>query len=98
MVVLVRPEQLVLSAETFGDLPTGRVLGTEFYGHDAVVRVLAEGNEPHTLVVRTSDAGTLPGEGARVSISVRGSVIAWIEPSSPSEIASDATMPTTNEG
>ena len=87
MVVLVRPEQLVLSVETAGDRPVAVVISTEFYGHDAVVRVLADLEGPRTLVVRTSQAGALPQEGSLVAISVRGNVVAWIDASGPADTA-----------
>jgi iron(III) transport system ATP-binding protein len=87
MLVLVRPEQLVLSGELGGDRPLGRVLSTEFYGHDAVVTVRAEWDETKTLVVRTAKAGDLPLEGTRVAVSVRGDVVAWLSASASGEAA-----------
>jgi iron(III) transport system ATP-binding protein len=87
MLVLVRPEQILLSVEPGGDRPCGRVISTEFYGHDAVVRVLADLDGPKTLIVRTSQAAALPAEGSLVAISVRGSVVAWVDAARPGEAA-----------
>jgi iron(III) transport system ATP-binding protein len=77
LVVLVRPEQIVVSAEPGGDRRTARVVGAEFYGHDAVIRLRADWNESETFVARSSDAAGLPEVGARVTLSVRGRVVAW---------------------
>jgi iron(III) transport system ATP-binding protein len=77
MLVLVRGEQIVLSEELIAGRPTARVLSAEFYGHDAVIRLRPDWDESETIVVRTSDAASLPAEGARITLSVRGSVIAW---------------------
>ena len=77
LVVLVRPEQIVVSAVQGEDRRTARVLDSEFYGHDAVVRLRAEWDASLTLVARTSEAGSLPEVGARVALSVRGRVVAW---------------------
>ena len=77
LVVLVRPEQIVVSAEPGDDRRTARVLGAEFYGHDAVIRLRADWDESETFVARSSDAADLPEVGARVTLSVRGRVVAW---------------------
>ncbi len=77
LVVLVRPEQIVVSAEPGDDRRTARVLAAEFYGHDAVVRLRADWDSSQMLIARMSDAGTLPEVGSRVALSVRGRVVAW---------------------
>ncbi len=77
LVVLVRPEQIVVSVELGHDTRTARVLEVEFYGHDAVIRLRADWDASEILVARTSDSGTLPEVGARVALSVRGRVVAW---------------------
>jgi iron(III) transport system ATP-binding protein len=84
LVVLVRPEQIVVSAEPGDDRRTARVLDAEFYGHDAVVRLRADWDDSETFVARTSEAGTLPEVGARAVLSVRGRVVAWPESALPS--------------
>jgi ABC-type Fe3+/spermidine/putrescine transport system ATPase subunit len=77
LLVLVRPEQIVLSSEPGDDRATARVVEAEFYGHDAVVRLRVDWDDSKVLVARTSDVGTLPEEGTRVGVSVRGRVVAW---------------------
>ena len=83
LLVLVRPEQILVSGEPGDDRRTARVLGAEFYGHDAVVTLRAEWDESEILVARTSDAGTLPKVGAQVALSVRGRVVAWSDSAPP---------------
>ncbi len=89
LLVLVRAEQIVVSVDSGGDRPTARVLNAEFYGHDAVVRVCPDWDESAVLIARTSEAGTLPEQGTRVTLSVRGSVIAWADATSPGAGAPD---------
>jgi iron(III) transport system ATP-binding protein len=76
LLVLLRPEQLVL-----GDVDeagaSARVLDTEFYGHDAVIKLRPNYDDASTLVVRTSHAAHLPARDAVVSVRVRGRVVAW---------------------
>jgi iron(III) transport system ATP-binding protein len=73
--VLIRPEQLVI-----GDVDPARLAGTvesyEYYGHDAVARVRPETEQLPDLVVRVT-GGTPLVAGARVGLSVQGSVVAW---------------------
>lgn len=73
--VLIRPEQLVIGDAAASALPA-TVESYEYYGHDAVVRV-----HPHTdgvpdLIVRVT-GGTPLVEGARVGLTINGSVVAW---------------------
>ena len=76
LLVLVRPEQIVLSHDLAGASAIGRVLDAEFYGHDAVIRLRADWDDS-TLVARTADASSVPAAGTRVALSVRGRVVAW---------------------
>jgi iron(III) transport system ATP-binding protein len=73
--VLIRPEQLVI-----GEAGAAPVVATvesyQYFGHDAVVRVHPEGAELPELVVRVT-GGTPLEAGARVGLSVHGSVVAW---------------------
>ena len=55
----------------------GHVLDTEFYGHDAVIKLRADFDGATTLVVRTSNAADLPVRDAQVSLEIRGGVVAW---------------------
>jgi len=79
LIVLVRPEQIVADADHLDTAGAARVLDTEFYGHDAVLKLLADFDGTTTLTVRTSNATSLPTRGAQVSLDVRGGVVAWPE-------------------
>ena len=79
LLVLVRPEQIVLSSDLTETRATGRILDAEFYGHDAVVRLRPDWDDSAILVARTADAGSVPGAGTRLALSVRGRVVAWAE-------------------
>jgi iron(III) transport system ATP-binding protein len=79
MVVLLRAEQILLETQPTAGQPTGCVLNSQFYGHDALVKVLADWDESETFVVRTQDVAALPEQGTRVALSVRGSVVAWAD-------------------
>jgi len=76
LIVLVRPEQIVLSRDLGHGQGSARVVATEFYGHDAVVRLCADWDNS-TIIVRTADATDLPAENSSVALSVRGPVVAW---------------------
>jgi iron(III) transport system ATP-binding protein len=73
--VLIRPEQIVI-----GDAATSALVATvasyEYYGHDAVVRVHPESGQLPDFIVRVT-GGTPLVTGARVGLSVTGSVVAW---------------------
>jgi iron(III) transport system ATP-binding protein len=77
LLVLVRPEQIVLSEHLRNDAATARVLDTEFYGHDAVVRVRATGSESILLSARTPNPVRLPHVDDEVCLDVLGPVVAW---------------------
>ncbi|MGH7641559.1 MAG: ABC transporter ATP-binding protein [Candidatus Dormibacteria bacterium] len=80
-VVLVRPEQIVISAATQEGVP-GRVLHAEFHGHDSVVEVASETPLlPGIIRVRVQGAAHLEPE-ARVTLSASGEVPAWPIPES----------------
>jgi len=74
LVVLVRPEQLVLSD---GDGAGARVLDTEFYGHDAVVKLRASFDGTTTLTARVPNPVRLPRRDDLVTLEVDGPVVAW---------------------
>jgi iron(III) transport system ATP-binding protein len=80
LLVLIRPEQIVLSDAT-GASTRARVLDTEFYGHDAVVKLRADIDGATTLVARTSHATELPDRDSEVGLGVRGGVMAWLSES-----------------
>lgn len=85
VVILVRPEQLRLSAPGGHGLLAGVVTHQEYYGHDAVVRVKltdksqigpsVDGVAPEELVVRT-EGHDLPAVGDLVCMRVEGEVLA----------------------
>jgi iron(III) transport system ATP-binding protein len=76
--VLVRPEQLEFVSEADPrECLTGRVVACEYYGHDAVVRVMPDGRASgHDVIVRTSGGPQIP-LGAQVCVRARGPVVAW---------------------
>ena len=85
VVILVRPEQLRLSAPGGSGLLAGVVTHQEYYGHDAVVRVRLtdqsqvrpadDGEALEELVVRT-EGHDLPAVGDLVCLRVEGEVLA----------------------
>jgi iron(III) transport system ATP-binding protein len=75
--VLVRPEQLLLTAGQPADAGACEVVDHEFYGHDAIVRLKplhAEG--PEVLVVRIRGGVDWP-RGSVATVTVDGPVVAW---------------------
>jgi iron(III) transport system ATP-binding protein len=78
LLVLIRPEQIVLSNATDA-VASARVLRTEFFGHDAVVKLRANYDGVTTLVARTADATELPDHDSEVGVTVRGAVVAWLD-------------------
>jgi iron(III) transport system ATP-binding protein len=77
LLVLVRPEQIVLTEHTHHGGAVARVLETEFYGHDAVVRLRATGSESLLLSARTPNPTRLPHVDDEVCVDVLGPVVAW---------------------
>ncbi|MGH3155791.1 MAG: TOBE domain-containing protein, partial [Streptosporangiaceae bacterium] len=76
--VLIRPEQLQLSAVQPGAI-TARVQACRYYGHDALLTVHPElpgATGCHELRART-DCPDPPEPGAMVSLAVQGCVAAW---------------------
>jgi iron(III) transport system ATP-binding protein len=75
--LLVRPEQLrVRLVEEAAPGVAARVVETGFHGHDAVVRVVTEGEPPVPLLARVlGDVRLEPG--ARVMVWVDGPVHSW---------------------
>jgi iron(III) transport system ATP-binding protein len=77
VLVMVRPEQLVLRQPAVGEDDGGcTVVRQEFYGHDAIVRVSLPGPDVPTLVVRVRGDRSWPA-GARAIASVEGPVVAY---------------------
>jgi iron(III) transport system ATP-binding protein len=85
--VMVRPEQLVIGprevsadGSASGTGVDGVVQSYEYFGHDAVVRVRAEVETLPLLTVRITGGEPIQ-PGTRVSLQVRGAVVAWPEKS-----------------
>jgi iron(III) transport system ATP-binding protein len=82
--VLIRPENIELlpvgqnGADVDGSGSTGRVIESEYYGHDAVLRVRleAEGSDRPPIVVRTAGDHQL-SPGSLVKLRARGPVRTW---------------------
>jgi iron(III) transport system ATP-binding protein len=76
-VVLLRPEQIVLSSDQGAAGVRGRIVRSEFYGHDSVIDVVCDqlrlGGH---LRVRVQGATRLK-EGAHVAVSATGDAQAW---------------------
>jgi hypothetical protein len=74
---MVRPEQLLLAEDGTGGI-SSVVRSYEYFGHDAVVRVQPEEGGLPELVVRIT-GGTPLAPGARVGLTVHGTVVVWPE-------------------
>ncbi len=92
--ILIRPEQFVLALDLRGAHATGQVIDSEYYGHDAVIRVRPDWDPTTTLLVRSSDARRPPGPGVPVAISVRGRVVAWERGATATTTTSNGTSET----
>ncbi|HEY6538249.1 MAG TPA: ABC transporter ATP-binding protein [Candidatus Dormibacteraeota bacterium] len=78
-VVLVRPEQIVISAEASTGVP-GRILHAEFHGHDSVVEVASAAPQlPGTIRVRVQGAANVE-PNALVTLSASGEAQVWPKP------------------
>jgi iron(III) transport system ATP-binding protein len=78
-VVLVRPEQIVISSDGEGGAP-GRVLHTEFHGHDSVIEVASE-TPLLAGIIRVRVQGPVDlGSNSKVSLSASGEAPAWPKP------------------
>jgi iron(III) transport system ATP-binding protein len=80
--VLIRPEQLELHHELHQDGGgagvLAKVVGADFHGHDAVVRVIPEGGQLPPMTARVlGDHAFATGDTVRLT--VRGQVSAWLE-------------------
>jgi len=77
-ILMLRPEQVVChdAGSPAGEGgPTGRVLSTSFYGHDATARVALD-DDRREIVARAA-GHVLPVVGQRVAIEVEGTAIAY---------------------
>ena len=73
-VVMLRPEQLRLLGADAADGTPGEVVGGEYFGHDALVRVRVAGaREGEGVVVQVRTLGVVPERGSvRVGVTGRG--------------------------
>jgi ABC-type Fe3+/spermidine/putrescine transport system ATPase subunit len=76
-IVLIRPEQIRLSPEAAAGALSGRVLDCEYHGHDALLRVRAEGLDGTPVLLARSQGQEVAAPGATVGLSVAGPVVAW---------------------
>ncbi len=78
-VVLVRPEQIAISPPSAGGAP-GRVVHSEFYGHDSVVEVASDTPLMRGIIrVRVQGACDLDSDD-RVTMAASGEALAWPSP------------------
>jgi iron(III) transport system ATP-binding protein len=77
MVVLIRPEQFVVSTIARDGATRARVVDVEFYGHDAVIKLRADVAGSMMITARISNPTALPERDAHVFVDVVGPVVAW---------------------
>ncbi len=75
-VVLVRPEQLKVTAEDVA-VACGEVVHAEFYGHDVVVTIRPDGDPAAPVLLARVGGHRAVGIGTRVGVVARGPVVAW---------------------
>jgi iron(III) transport system ATP-binding protein len=76
-IVLIRPEQIRLSPTGEAGALSGRVLACEYHGHDALLRVRAEGLDGTPVVLARAYGQDVAAPGSAVCLSVAGPVVAW---------------------
>ena len=74
--VLVRPEQIELVDPATSEDYQAPVIGYEYFGHDAVIRLGRSGDRMGELVVRVA-GGPVRALGERVGVRAHGPVQAW---------------------
>jgi iron(III) transport system ATP-binding protein len=75
--VMLRPEQIHCAPlSAWADGPSGQVVSTEFYGHDAIARIALDG-APGLEVTARALGDLLPSAGERVAVEVEGSAVAY---------------------
>ncbi len=76
-VVMVRPEQVEVWPG--GSVPglTGRVIESQFHGHDTVMRVLPDPSSGIGAIMARTDGGLALSPGTEVTVTARGAVLAW---------------------
>jgi iron(III) transport system ATP-binding protein len=71
--VMLRPEQIACRTPS-PELPRGRVLSTQFYGHDATARIALDGPDAAQITARAA-GHVLPRAGEEVSLLVEGTAL-----------------------
>jgi iron(III) transport system ATP-binding protein len=77
VVALVRPEQLLLSVGTRGVGMPGKVIRTQFHGHDTLVTVIPEPPEGRDPVTVRASGDLEIADGTAVEVTATGSVVTW---------------------
>ncbi|HEV7528967.1 MAG TPA: ABC transporter ATP-binding protein [Solirubrobacteraceae bacterium] len=86
--VMLRPEQ-ILCSEPLAGAPRGRVLATQFYGHDATARIsLADPASPQ--ITARAAGHRLPQVGDEVSLVVEGTALAFPAPQATRAMAPES--------
>ena len=73
--VLIRPEQVELAVGADGEL-RGKVVHSDYFGHDCVMEVQPSDDGARPITVRTQGAG-VPAVGSSVTLRARGQTVAW---------------------
>ncbi|MGB6771927.1 MAG: ABC transporter ATP-binding protein [Candidatus Dormiibacterota bacterium] len=76
-VVLLRPEQIVLSSDQGAAGVSGRIVRSEFYGHDSIIDVVCDQLRLGGHIRVRVQGTTRFKEGAQVAVSARGDAQAW---------------------
>jgi iron(III) transport system ATP-binding protein len=79
VMVLVRPEQCVLTDGVGPQAANATVTGSDYHGYDAVTRLTLDDHD-QPLVARVKGFDIVP-PGTRVAVTVTGTVHAWSSPS-----------------
>jgi iron(III) transport system ATP-binding protein len=90
--VLVRPEQILLTAADRSGDAVCEVVDHEFYGHDAIVRVRSARDPKGRVVVVRVRGGIDWAPGALVHLQVDGSVLAWAAAESSAHAADHSVV------
>jgi iron(III) transport system ATP-binding protein len=80
--LMLRPEQIVCHERPLDGSPRGRVVATEFFGHDASARVAIGGRDGLEVVARCA-GHRLPSVGDEVSIVIEGTALLFTAGEAP---------------
>jgi iron(III) transport system ATP-binding protein len=85
--LMLRPEQILCHGASAGG-PRGRVLSTDFYGHDATARIALDDPDGPEVVARAA-GHLLPRVGEEVAIAVEGTALAYPAPRASRDVAGE---------